>query len=543
MLHADIAASRVGTTLRDKWHLDRLIGVGGMAAVYAATHRNGSVAAIKVLHPECSAVPLMRERFLREGYLANLVAHAGTVKVLDDDEADDGSVYLVMHLLEGEALDRYATRKDRLPMGEVLRIVDHVLDVLVAAHAKGIIHRDLKPENLFLTPDGTVYVLDFGIAKERSESASSSDTEPGTAMGTPAFMPPEQARGRWDLVDGRSDLWALGATMFTLLSGRCVHFADTINETLLSAMTKPAPSLATVVPSAPASLVALVDRALQVDLRSRFPDAKSMQAALREVIAELGEHDREPASSIPAVSTSIRSETPTVPARMMTPSRDELAPPTAPEAAMDAAPPSRGSSPPSVAPPPRSQRPPFAAPLIAHDAGASSIQPPRPPVRRRDRRSLAAFGAAAAFAASLAFVAIPFRDAIDPSAIGAAMLVETSEPAPAEPPAVPIQDLPAAPDEQPSAPAPRPRLRSASLAGPVRRALTGATLAASPDADPAASSSSPRPAPPPPAPPLPTVPPSPTPGPTPSPTPPLTAPPPPEPVPPTVDDGSIFDRR
>ena len=174
------AQGRVGATLRDKWRLDSLLGVGGMAAVYAATHRNGARGAIKILHAELAVDAGVRQRFLREGYAANTVAHRGVVKVLDDDVLEDGSVFLVMELLEGESLESRRERMGgRLPPPDVLSAADQLLDVLIAAHAKGIVHRDLKPDNVFVTTDGQVKVLDFGIAKLRQTSTGSRATRTG----------------------------------------------------------------------------------------------------------------------------------------------------------------------------------------------------------------------------------------------------------------------------------------------------------------------------------------------------------------------------
>lgn len=291
------AQTRVGTVLRSKWHLDVLLGVGGMAAVYAATHRNGTRAALKVLHPELSTHAHIRSRFFREGRVANTIGHPGAVKVVDEDEAEDGSIFLVMELLEGESLDARAQRSGgKLPADEVLAAADQILDVLAAAHDKGVVHRDLKPENVFLTREGVVKLLDFGIARLREYSTASSATRTGTSMGTPMFMPPEQARGLWDEVDARSDLWAVGALMFALLTGRTVHEGRTTNELLLSAMTNAAPPLLSLDPGAHAAVSAVVDRALAFEKDLRWPDARTMQNAVRH--AYLGIHDA-PISTAP----------------------------------------------------------------------------------------------------------------------------------------------------------------------------------------------------------------------------------------------------
>ena len=276
------ARSRVGTVLREKWRLDALLGIGGMAAVYAATHRNGSRVAVKILHPELSLNAQVKTRFLREGYVSNSVGHEGAVRVSDDDTADDGSAFLVMDLLDGETLeDRRVRLGGRLSEDDVLSMAEQLLDVLAAAHAKGVIHRDLKPENVFLTRGGQVKVLDFGIARIRELSTASTATKGGATMGTPAFMPPEQARGLWNEVDAQSDLWACGALMFTLLSGREVHEGRTSNEQLLSAMTRPAPPLSTILPHVGVAVAHVVDRALAFEKEKRWRDAHRMQEAVR----------------------------------------------------------------------------------------------------------------------------------------------------------------------------------------------------------------------------------------------------------------------
>jgi serine/threonine-protein kinase len=280
---SDRAQARVGAVLKGKWRLDAVLGIGGMATVYAATHRNRSRVAIKMLHAEVAISQDVTARFLREGYVGNAVAHSGTVKVLDDDVTDDGAPFLVMEMLEGESLGARLDREGRLPAHEVALLADQLLDVMAAAHAAHIVHRDLKPDNVFLTNEGRVKVLDFGIARLRAAAhESSASTQVGSLLGTPAFMAPEQALGRWKEVDERTDIWAIGATLFTLLSGRFVHEAEAVQEQLVLAATNKAPPVSRLAPDTPPYLAAVVDRALGFSREERFPDARSMQAALRE---------------------------------------------------------------------------------------------------------------------------------------------------------------------------------------------------------------------------------------------------------------------
>jgi serine/threonine protein kinase len=277
--------ARVGKTLRGKWRLDKLLGVGGMAAVYAASHRNGARAAIKLLHPEVAVQEEARDRFAREAYIANSVGHEGAVAVLDDDIDEDGSSFLVMELLEGEsASDRAAKNGHKLPLPDVLSIASQTLAVLDQAHANGIVHRDIKPENLFLTRGGKLKVLDFGIARlEEASRPGAKRTRTGMLLGTPGYMAPEQAAGLSSAIDARTDLWAVGATMFNLLTGLDVHEGETYHAQLIHAATQPARSLARVWPDAPLLLVHVVDRALAFDRNQRYPDARSMRAQVDEI--------------------------------------------------------------------------------------------------------------------------------------------------------------------------------------------------------------------------------------------------------------------
>ncbi len=317
------STGRIGSLIKDKWKIDSRLGAGGMATVYAATHRNGNRVAIKMLHPEFSRDLTLRARFLREGYVANAVGHPGAVRVLDDDVTEDGSVFLVMELLEGESLEARRQRMGGcIPVEEAFTVGDQLLDLLAAAHSKGIVHRDIKPENIFVTQEGMVKVLDFGIARMR-ENAGMECTGTGLMLGTPDFMSPEQAGGHSGDVDARSDLWAAGATLFTLLSGQVVHQAETLRDHLVAAATTPARSLAEVARNMPMQVTAVVDRALALDKEQRWPDARTMQDALRWAYRAVLQGE-ELSMTIMAASSPVTQSSPRLAERF----DDEQAPPS-----------------------------------------------------------------------------------------------------------------------------------------------------------------------------------------------------------------------
>src|SRR5688572_8068834 len=280
------AERRVGTVIGAKWRVDALLGSGSMAAVYAVTHRNGARAALKILHPTLCTDPAVCERFLGEGYLTNSVKHPGIVRVLDDGVTDDGCVFLVMDLLEGETLESLRQlRGGKIDIVDSLDIADRLMDVLHAVHSAGIIHRDLKPQNVFVCNDGTVKLLDFGVARVFDRASQSKLSMFGLVLGTPSFMSPEQALGSRDKVDHRSDIWSLGATMFTALTGETVHLGANVQAKLLAAATVKARSIAMVMPPSaglPPAIAAHIDMALRFKKEERWQSVDAMRRAIRD---------------------------------------------------------------------------------------------------------------------------------------------------------------------------------------------------------------------------------------------------------------------
>ncbi|MFS8065813.1 MAG: serine/threonine-protein kinase, partial [Byssovorax sp.] len=305
-----LAAARVGTTLCHKWTLEKLLGVGGMAAVYVANHKIGRREAIKILHREVAQQPDVLARFEQEAHAVNRFQHPGAVEIRDIDVAEDGSPFLVMELLAGESLGERERRLGALPLDEILRLTDELLDVLAAAHAHGIIHRDIKLDNLFVQTDGRLKVLDFGIARIRDGMPMKMRTRAGATLGTAPYMPPEQIKGLE--IDARADLFAVGATMFRLIARRRIHEAKTETEMLLKMASLPAPSLVSVAPETPPSVGLIVDRALRFDREERYPDALTMQADVRAVRAGLPPLALAPPAPPPASEAGELSEAVTV---------------------------------------------------------------------------------------------------------------------------------------------------------------------------------------------------------------------------------------
>lgn len=329
---------RVGSLVRGKYRVEAFLATGTMANVYAATHRNGAKVALKILHRQLAEDAALCQRFKQEGYFANSIDHPGVVRAIDDDVTEDGCPFLVMELLEGETLDERRRRKGgKLALSWLLPVADSLLDVLGAAHAREIVHRDLKPDNIFVTKRGDVKVLDFGVARWADGNESSDMTAVGMVLGTPAYMPPEQALGRREEVDAQSDIWAVGATLFSVLSGESVHEGGDAKAKLIATARTAARPLRDAAPEVPRAVATVIDRALAFHKSERWPDVQSMREALRwarRSVEERPSYIAETATSEP----QIEAIPPPVPTRRTLDDEPTIARPFPKEALRSAAP-------------------------------------------------------------------------------------------------------------------------------------------------------------------------------------------------------------
>ncbi len=270
----DRLLAAVGT----QYLVDAEIGRGGMAVVYRARdlrlHRD---VAIKLLPPDLAFKPDVRERFLREAQTAAQLTHPNIVPIYTVDEKD-GMVYFVMALVEGESLAERLVRESRLPVTEARTILAAVADALAYAHSRGVVHRDVKPDNIMLErTTGRPMVTDFGIARAGESDARLTVT--GVAIGTPAYMSPEQATGERE-IDGRSDIYSLGVIAYQLLAGEPPFKAGNTPAMLMKHLSETPRPLGPLRPDAPSSLVHAIARALAKKPDDRWADANEFRDAL-----------------------------------------------------------------------------------------------------------------------------------------------------------------------------------------------------------------------------------------------------------------------
>ncbi|MBX3252280.1 MAG: protein kinase [Myxococcales bacterium] len=298
---------KIGMVLQDRYRIIRLLGEGGMGAVYEGEHvLIKKRVAIKCLHGQFATNPEIVARFHREALAATSIGHQNIIEVTDMGRFPDGTVFMVLEYLEGRDWSKDIDEQGPQPLRKVVKILGQICDALTAAHAKGIVHRDLKPENVYLIERGSdpdfVKVLDFGISKVRDAGGPGKGmTQTGTTLGTPYYMAPEQAQGRKD-VDHRADLYSLGVMIFQALTGQYPFDDESYPMLVLKICTEPPPPLRMYRPDLPAELEHVVAKMLAKHPEERFPDCAAVKAAL----APFGAVDEGPIVLSDAPSTANR---------------------------------------------------------------------------------------------------------------------------------------------------------------------------------------------------------------------------------------------
>jgi serine/threonine-protein kinase len=283
-----------GQVIAERYRLERLLGEGGMGAVWSAVHLvTRKPVALKFIKADGAKSPQARRRFLREARAASAVRHPNVVQVHDILELGDGSPVMVMDLLEGETLAERLARESQLSLGDTARILVPVISAVGTAHSAGVVHRDLKPDNIFLarapkestTGSLDVKVLDFGIAKftsaELEAQTAGGLTQTGAMLGTPYYMSPEQAFGEHD-IDHRADVWALAIIIYECLVGRRPIEGDNVGQIIKVIVTRGMVALDVAMPSLPRDVTDLVARMLVQKRDDRLGDLREAAAILRK---------------------------------------------------------------------------------------------------------------------------------------------------------------------------------------------------------------------------------------------------------------------
>lgn len=281
---SDDLARLVGSTVAQKYRVERLLGRGGMGAVFSATNTAiGKRVALKFLTREAARDGEAAARFQREARAASVAESEHIVHVFDEGVSDEGHPFLVMELLVGEDLRTRLEREKTLSVATAVTIASQVLRGLIRAHGAGLVHRDLKPDNVFLCrrDDGALLVklVDFGISKLARKTTPDTLTQRGSVLGTAHYMSPEQIQAP-ESVDPRADLYGVGAILFEALAGRPPHEASSYEAVLVSICTRDAVDVRTLRADVREPLAAVIARALSRDLAARFQSADEFLAAL-----------------------------------------------------------------------------------------------------------------------------------------------------------------------------------------------------------------------------------------------------------------------
>ncbi len=304
-----LAGTMVRQLVGGRYEILGLLGAGGMGAVYRARDTElDEMVALKMLHGELVDDPAMLTRFRQEAKLARRVTHKNVARTFDIGE-HAGAKFLTMELVEGQSLASFVTDRGRLAPAEAVPIVREVCAAISAAHAAGVVHRDLKPDNVLLGNDGRVVVTDFGIARALAVGGRSTNTL-GGVVGTPEYMAPEQVEGASD-IDGRADIYALGAMMYELFTGQPAWSGDTPYVIAAARLVRPPPDPRTVMPSLPSGLAEVVMRCMAKDRAARFATADDLSLSLLQASASESVKSTDPAdppiSRRPALDLRARS--------------------------------------------------------------------------------------------------------------------------------------------------------------------------------------------------------------------------------------------
>jgi hypothetical protein len=280
----------VGRSLPGGYLILELVGIGGMGRVYRAEQTNlGRTVAVKIIHPHLVGEENAAARFITEARAASRLNHPHSVGIIDFGKSPDGLLYLVMEFLRGRDLARVIYEDGPLPFRRIVDVLRQTLEALAEAHNASIIHRDLKPETIILEPVRSggdfVKVVDFGLAKIRADTTQPSITSPGIVCGTPEYMSPEQARG--DVLDARSDLYAVGVILYQLLTGRLPFEAESPTQVVLAHLTQAPRDPRETAPERqiPQALVDVTLKILSKDPNDRYSDSDEMAAALADALA------------------------------------------------------------------------------------------------------------------------------------------------------------------------------------------------------------------------------------------------------------------
>ncbi len=284
---------RLTTALAEHYRIERELGAGGMATVYLGEDlRHQRRVAVKVLRPDLSAI-VGAERFLNEIRVTANLQHPHILPLYDSGSAD-GLLFYVMPYVQGESLRDRLNREKQLPIDEAVRLAKEVASALDYAHRQGVIHRDVKPENILLQ-DGTALVTDFGIALAVSQAGGTRLTETGLSLGTPYYMSPEQATGDRQ-IDARSDIYALGAVLYEMLSGDPPHTGSTSQAIIAAVVTEEPRDIATRRPRLAPHIAEAVHRALEKLPADRYASAAEFAKALEGPTLTTGRFAASPAA-------------------------------------------------------------------------------------------------------------------------------------------------------------------------------------------------------------------------------------------------------